>query len=126
MKKAFGLAILASLLALPAFAGETFVRNENFSSDSHTTTNLNLDSKTNSVREEKYASYANKIYKDGSVTTSCNCGTQTISYDDFTQNTAAAALLGTFKENTYTRVYGTINTIANEYTSGHETSAGVR
>ncbi|PSB03572.1 hypothetical protein [Merismopedia glauca] len=153
MKKAFGIAILASLFATPAFAGETFVDNTDHWSNSTTNTNLHLDSYTNSIRDEKYNSWADKDYKeakrtDGSTysfnenydgSSSCKsyqcefssefsiASTQE-AFDKFgySHNTAGADLNGTYKETNNTRVYGTIDTVTNAYTDGHTTSAGVR
>jgi hypothetical protein len=129
MKKAFGLAILASLLAAPAFAGETFVRNEDFWSDSVTKTDLYLDSHTNSTRTEDYSSWADKIYIDGEVEFSkCDkkCGSTEIAFDELTVHKAGAELEGTFTETKDTYLYGSIESTTNAYTDGHETSAGVR
>lgn len=128
MKKVLGLAILAAFLATPAFAGETFVRNEDSWSDSVTHTDLKLDSKTYSNRDEKYSSWADKIYIDGEVSGGCSygCNLKPISYDEFTVHTAGAHLYGSYNEHNYTTVGGTIKTTINAYTDAHETTAGVR
>lgn len=63
--KVLGLAIAASLVATPVFAGETYVRNEWSNTDSYTDTDLHLVSATASVRKEWYASYADKYYVEG-------------------------------------------------------------
>lgn len=127
MKKVLGLALLATLLAAPAFAGETFVRNEDSWSNSVTKTDLNLDSKTYSTRNEKYSSWADKIYMDGDVAvTKGHYGAGTISYDELTVHKAGANLYGTYSENNFTNVAGTIKTTTNAYTDAHETTAGVR
>ncbi|WP_373530847.1 hypothetical protein [Nostoc sp.] len=122
------MALLATLLAAPAFAGETFVRNEDSWSNSVTKTDLQLDSKTSSVRDENYTSWADKIYIDGEVSGGCSygCSVKPISYDEFTVHTAGADLSGTYKEYNYTTVGGTIKTTTNAYTDAHETTAGVR
>ncbi len=130
MKKVLGLAILATFISLPALAGETFVRNEWVNSHSTTNTNLNLDSKTISHRNEEYASWANKIYVDGDVSaSSCTyfCGGATkVSFDEFTVHAAGSHLTGNFYERIITKVDGTIKTITNTYSNSHETTAGVR
>ena len=63
--KVLGLAIVASIVAAPAFAGETYVRNEWSKTDSYTDTNLDLTSLTVSERNEWYGSYADKVYVEG-------------------------------------------------------------
>jgi hypothetical protein len=130
MKKILGFAILASFLATPAFAGETFVRNEWTNSNSHTDSKLNLDSKTTSTRKEDYSSWAEKIYIDGDVEANVcktKCGGSTeVSFDDFTIHAAGSELNGHFKEDVVTKVYGTINTVTKSYSNSHETTAGVR
>jgi hypothetical protein len=127
MKKVLGLAILATLLATPAFAGETYVRNEDSWSNSVTNTDLRLDSYTYSNRDEKYSSWADKIYIDGDVNVSKkHGGAETISYDEFTVHTAGADLYGKYSETNWTKVGGTIKTTTNAYTDAHETTAGVR
>lgn len=127
MKKALGLAIIASLFTAPAFAGETFVRNENSWGDSKTTTNLYIDSETDSYRYETYSSEADKIYVDGDAKISCTlCGGLNAEFDEFSVHKASAELSGSFSETKSTDVYGTTNTVANEYFEAHETSAGVR
>ncbi|BBD67705.1 hypothetical protein NIES4072_49970 [Nostoc commune NIES-4072] len=127
MKKVLGLALLATLLATPAFAGETFVRNEDSWSNSVTNTDLKLDSKTYSNRDEKYTSWADKTYIDGNIDAGKGYGgASTISFDEFTVHTAGAELYGKYSETNYTTVGGTIKTTTNAYTDAHETSAGVR
>jgi hypothetical protein len=129
MKKVFGLALIASLFAAPAFAGETFVRNEDFSSHSETNTDLNIDSLTTSTRHEDYGSWAEKKYVDGKIDLStCKyyCGSEKLVADKFTIHTAGSDLKGSFNEENTTTVWGTIKTVTNSYTDGHESSAGVR
>lgn len=126
MKKVLGFAILATFLATPAFAGETFVRDENSWSDSVTKTNLMLDSKTYSTRNEKYSSWAEKDYVDGDINISTPAGGADISFDKFTNNTAGSELYGKYSETNWTKLGGSINTTTNSYTNAHETSAGVR
>ena len=121
MKKVLGLAILASLIATPALAGETFVRNEWTNSHSRTVTDLNIDSKTISNRYEKYSTTADKIFIDGSI----KLGSST-DYKDYAVHRATSKLEGTFNEDIVTRVLGNIKTYTNVYTESHETTAGVR
>ena len=122
MKKVLGLAILASLVATPALAGETFVRNEWTDSHSKTNTNLYLNSNTYSNRQEKYDSTADKIYVDGEV--KANYGG--ISFDELSVHKASAGLWGKYSETNYTNVSGTINTHAYTDSKAHETTSGVR
>ena len=127
MKKVLGLAILASLVAAPALAGETYVRNEWTKSNSHTNTDLKLDSKTTSNRTEKYDAVADKIYVDGSAEYGKGeYGSKSLSYDDFSIHTASSGLWGKFNEDVVTKVSGTIKTRSNSSSKSHETSAGVR
>lgn len=129
MKKVLGLAILATLFATPALAGETFVRNEDSWSKSHTETNLNINSDTHSVRAEAYISVADKTYVDGDVTTKyCGswCGSTSVTYDEYTQHNAASGLVGAYFETNYTNVNGSINTNTYAGSNAHETTAGVR
>lgn len=126
MKKVVGLAILATLFTSPALAGETFVLNQWTIKGSRTETNLNIDTVTNSTRGQDYSSSSNKIYIDGEVETEYNNGTVTKSFKDFTVQNVGSQLNGSFHEEMRTRVWGTINTIMNSYTSIHESSAGIR
>lgn len=126
MKKVLGLAILATFLTTPAFAGETFVRDENSWSNSVTKTNLMLDSKTYSTRNEEYSSWVEKDYVDGDIDISTPAGGADISFDKFTNNTAGSELYGEYSETKWTNLSGSINTTTNSYTNAHETSAGVR
>ncbi|MBV6625355.1 MAG: hypothetical protein KI793_20905 [Rivularia sp. (in: Bacteria)] len=147
MKKVLALAFLASFIATPVLAGETFVRNEWTNRNSVTKTNLNLDSKTHSYRNEDYASYSEKFYyEDGGKK---HAGGEYSSKNSFyetedkefggkytpkkkygsgykTEHYAGSVLEGRFREKTYENVYGTIKTRTNAYTNAHETSAGVR
>ena len=122
MKKVLGLAILASLIATPALAGETFVRNEWTDSNSVTKTDLHLDSKTYSNRYEKYDSSADKVYIDGDV----KYGAKGISYDELSVHTASSNLWGRYSETNYTNVYGDIYTLTKTKSTAHETTSGVR
>ncbi len=125
--KVLGLAIIASVIAAPAMAGETYVRNEWSDTTSHTKTNLNLNSVTNSTRDEAYGSFAYKEYVDGDVNVSGKWSKpQTVSYDDYSEHTAGSLLLGKFHETNHTTVDGTIVTNATTKSNYHETSGGVR
>ncbi len=120
MKKVFGLAILASFIATPALAGETFVRNVWTNSNSRTVTDLNIDSTTISNRYEEYTTTADKIFISGKPTT------PDISLQDYTVHSSSSHLEGKFNEDIITRVVGTIKTYTDVYTESHETTAGVR
>ena len=125
--KVLGLALVASIVAAPAFAGETYVRNEWSKTRSYTKTNLRLDSHTNSTRKEAYGSFAYKEYTDGDVTKKGGLfSPKTVSYDDYSEHTAGSLLLGKFKETNYTKLGGSIVTHTNTNSNYHETSAGVR
>ena len=124
MKKVLGLAILASLVATPALAGETFVRNEWTKTNSATKTDLHLNSDTYSNRYEKYDSNADKIYVDGDV--DFGKKGKGISFDELSVHKASASLWGSYNEHNYTNVYGTIKTRAYSNSKAHETTSGVR
>ena len=124
--KVLGLAIVASIVAAPAFAGETYVRNEWSKTRSYTDTNLHLNSHTNSTRNEAYGSFAYKEYTDGDVNFQGGKRGITVSYDDYSEHTAGSLLLGKFKETNYTGVSGNIKTYTNTNSNYHETSGGVR
>ena len=126
MKKVLGLAILATLFASPALAGETFVLNQWTIQQSRTETNVNIDNVTNSTRTQDYESSSNKIYIDGKAETEYNDGKVGVFFKNFTVQNAGAELNGSFHEERTARVWGTINTIINSYTSTHENSAGIR
>ena len=129
MKKVLGLAILASLIAAPALAGETFVRNTDTSSHTFTKSNLHLNSKTLSNRNENYGSYANKVYVEGNYeqdgSRNKKKGGENKS-GNFSVHTAGSGLTGSYNEYNYTSVTGTINSLTNSNTNSHETSSGVR
>ena len=125
--KVLGLAIIASIVAAPAFAGETYVRNESIDSWGKTETNLNMESVTNSTRHEAYGSFAYKEYTDGDVdVTKLGKGSFEVDYDDYTKHTAGSLLLGSFEESNTTTVGGTIKSFSRFESNAHETSAGVR
>ncbi|WP_375512183.1 hypothetical protein [uncultured Nostoc sp.] len=126
MKKVLGLAIIATLFASPAKAGETFVLNQWTIQQSRTKTNLNIDNVTNSTRTQDYNSSSNNISIDGKVETEYNNGKIGKVFKDFIVQKAGAELNGSFYEETTARVWGTINTITNSYSSTHESSAGIR
>ncbi|MBW4425627.1 MAG: hypothetical protein KME50_14555 [Nostoc desertorum CM1-VF14] len=126
MKKVLCLAILATLFASPAKAGETFVLNHWTTQQSRTETNLNIDNVTNSTRTQNYNSSSNQIYMDGKVENEYNNGKVEKVFKGFTVQNAGTELNGSFHEQMTARVWGTINTIIHSYTSIHESSAGIR
>ncbi len=154
MKQAVGLAILASIFASPALAGETFVRNQTVHRTSRTETSLNIDTVTNSNRTEHYDSYSEKISFDGNVANASSSTTpngfqqqfvngnstlnlSNIASDDdnyaeahgvngLTIHRSGSSLNGTLIEDTTTRVTGTVYSVVNETFRSHETTAGVR
>ncbi|MCC5599361.1 hypothetical protein [Nostoc favosum] len=126
MKKVLGLAILGTLFANPAKAGETFVLNQWTIQQSRTETNFNIDNVTNSTRTQNYNSSSNNIYIDGRVEAEYNNGKVGEVFKRFSVRNSGAELNGSFHEETTARVWGTINTIMNSYTSTHESSAGIR
>ena len=126
MKKVLGLSILASLFASPALAGETFVLNQWTIQQSRTETNFNIDNVTNSTRTQDYNSSSNNIYIDRKVETEYNNGKIGEFSKNFTVQNAGGELNGSFYEKRTVRVWGTINTIMNSYTTTQESSAGIR
>ena len=123
--KVLGLAIAASIIAVPAFAGETYVRNEWTDTKGYTDTKLHLDSTTTSVRNEWYDANADKVYIDGDISLSHH-KPLTVSYDNFTVHTADSSLWGNFQEKVKTTVKGSISSHLKTTSNSHETSAGVR
>ena len=126
--KVFGLAIAASIIAVPALAGETYVRNESIDSWGYTKTDLEIDSTTWSGRNEIYGSYADKTYTDTDI--SFEGGgrkkpLEVVSYES-TEHNAGSLLLGSFYENVDTTVWGKIHSYSAFDSSAHETSSGVR
>ncbi|MEA5622289.1 hypothetical protein [Nostoc sp. UHCC 0251] len=127
MKKVLGFAILAIFLATPAFAGETFVRTEDSWSDSVTKTDLRLDSKTFSQRDEEYTSWADKVDVNGDIDIIDGTdGGTTLFFEKFSLYTSGSELYGTYSETNWTNLSGSINTTTKTYTNSYETTAGVR
>ncbi len=127
MKKVLGFAILATFLATPALAGETFVRSEDSWSNSVTKTDLRLDSKTFSQRNEEYGSWANKTDVNGDIDiTEGAAGGERLFFDKFAIYTSGSELYGEYSETKWTNLGGSINTTTNTYTDAYETTAGVR
>lgn len=126
MKKVLGLAILATLFASPALAGETFVLNQWKIQQSRTESNLNIDNVTNSTRTQDYNSSSSKISIDGKLETEYNNGKVGEFFQDYTIQNSGAELNGSFYKEMRTRVWGTINSIVNSYSSTRESSAGIR
>ncbi|MCC5657640.1 hypothetical protein LC608_11685 [Nostoc sp. XA010] len=126
MKKVLGLAILANFLASPVLAGETFVLNQWTIQQSRTETNFNIDNVTNSTRTQDYNSSSNNIYIDSKVEAEYNNSKVGGFFKNFTVQNAGGELNGSFYEERTARVWGTINSIMNSYTSTHESSAGIR
>jgi hypothetical protein len=123
--KVLGLAIAASIIAVPALAGETYVRNEWTDTKGYTDTNLHLNSTTTSTRNEWYDANADKVYIDGDISLS-HKKPLTVSYDNFTVHTADSSLWGNFQEKVKTTVNGNIFSHLETTSNSHETSAGVR
>lgn len=133
--KVLGLAIAASIIAVPALAGETYVRNEWTDTKGYTDTNLHLNSTTTSTRNEWYDANADKVYLDGDVSLKGGLDHKerksqepksTVSFDDFTVHTASSSLWGNFQEKVNTTVKGSIFSHLETTSNSHETSAGVR
>ena len=124
--KVLGLAIIASIIAAPAFAGETYVRNESIDSWGYTKTDLDMKSKTQSDRHEVYGSFAYKEYTDGDITKKFGRGGLEVDYDEYSEHTAGSLLVGKFNESNTTKVWGDIYSFSKFKSNAHETSAGVR
>ena len=122
--KVLGLAIVASIVAAPAFAGETYVRNDWTKSTGVTKSNLHMNSHTSSNRNEDYSSYASKV-SYGSAT---NGGDAHHDFDskDYSIHTSGSHLSGHFSESNTTNVSGDINSKVKTSSFSHETSGGVR
>jgi hypothetical protein len=131
MKKALSLAIIASLVAVPALAGETFVRNVRIDRTTKTDTNLNIETITKSTRIEYYDSFANKTYlgNGGIINSVTDISYTKIDYDpsnSFSWHHSGSSLRGKFIEDNLTKVWGTIKSYSEENYTSHETTAGVR
>ena len=127
MKKVLGFAILATFLATPAFAGETFVRSEDSWSNSVTKTDLRLDSNTFSERKEKYSSWADKVDVNGDIDIIDGTdGGTTLFFEKFSLYTSGSELYGKYSEINWTNLSGSINTTTNTESNYYETTAGVR
>ena len=124
--KVLGLAIAASVIAAPAFAGETYVRNEWTKTDGYTKTNLHLNSESTSVREESYDAFADKIYIDGGLDANYGKKGKGVDFDEFSVHTAGSSLWGNSVDTNITYVKGDINSYLETQSNAHETSAGVR
>ena len=72
MKKVLGLTIVTFFITSPAWAGDTFVRNETIHRTNRTETSLEIDTVTNSNRTEHYNSYAEKISINGNTVRQIN------------------------------------------------------
>ena len=108
MKQIASLAIIFSFAAFPAWAGETFVRNETVHRTNRTETSLDIDTVTNSNRTEHYNSYSEKIFLDGnfanrsSSSNSSNGGFQ----QQFVNNNAVLKLSNiSLKDDVYAEAY---------------------
>ena len=125
--KVLGLAIAASIVAAPAFAGETYVRNESIDSWGFTKTNLEIDSNTWSDRNEVYGSFADKTYTDTDLTIDKGSYKKpaSVSYEQ-SEHKAGSVLLGSFYEAVDTSVWGKIHSYSEFDSNSHETSSGVR
>lgn len=156
MKRIFGLTIIAFFMTSPAWAGDTFVRNETVHRSNRTETSLEIDTVTKSNRTEHYDSYSEKIFFEGDVLQQSNL-TQSNFQQEFVNNNSVlrlsnvslkdddyaevyninspngltihrsgSSLTGTFVEDTTTRINGTVYSVTNETFRSHETTAGVR
>ena len=125
--KVLGLAIVASIIAAPAFAGETYVRNESIDTWGFTDTNLTIDSNTWSERNEVYGSFADKTYTSSDLTFEGGGKKklESVSYEQSEHN-AGSLLLGSFSESVDTSVWGSIKSYSEFDSNAHETSSGVR
>ncbi|MEL6928499.1 MAG: hypothetical protein AAFO95_07685 [Cyanobacteria bacterium J06600_6] len=75
MNKILGLTIIASFMTSPAWAGDTFVRNETIHRTNRTETSLEVDTVKKSNRTEHYNSYSEKITFSGNGINRTNTGT---------------------------------------------------
>jgi len=109
MKKILGFAIIASFLASPAWAGDTFVRNETVHRTNRTESSLKIDTVTNSNRTEHYNSYAEKIFFDGNlVNQTTNVNSDSIPHNfqqQFVNSNSVLNLSNVFlQDNNYTNI----------------------
>ncbi|MGB5631987.1 MAG: hypothetical protein WBM86_04295 [Waterburya sp.] len=110
MKKVFGLTIIAFLITSPAWAGDTFVRNQTVHRSNRTETSLEIDTLTKSNRTEHYDSYSEKIVFEGDVLRQTNQaqspGTQTNFQQQFVNGNSRLRLSNvSLKDDDYAQVY---------------------
>ena len=107
MKQIASLAIIFSFVALPTWAGETFVNNQTVHRTNRTETSLDINTVTHSNRIEHYNSYSEKIFLDGnfanrSQSSNSNGGFQ----QQFTNNNAVLKLSNvSLNDNDYAEAY---------------------
>jgi hypothetical protein len=126
MKKVLSIAILATLVSNPAFAGNPSASSRWQFNRNRTENNYNIDSTTNSTLNQEYSSQSNTMFFEGKVKTELKEDGYTESFDNFTIHNAGSSQNGSFHQETTERVWGTINIINNSYTNTSESSAGVR
>ncbi|AUS99088.1 hypothetical protein CLI64_00990 [Nostoc sp. CENA543] len=117
MKKIIGLAIIATFLNSPAFAGETFVFNQWTLRRNRTEDYDNVDITIYSNNNENYNFSTNKIEIERQGEESLN---------SFTVHHTGSYVKGSFYEDTRTRIWGTVNTVRNSFIRSQESSAGIR
>jgi dipeptidase len=126
MKKVLSLAILATLVSNPAFAGNPSVSSRWQFNRNRTENNYNIDSTTNSTLSQEYSSESNTMFFEGKVKTELKEDGYRESFENFTIHNAGSSQNGSFHEENTTRVWGTINSVNNSYTNTSESSAGIR
>lgn len=110
MKKVFGLTIIAFFITSPAWAGDTFVRNQTVHRSNRTETSLEIDTLTKSNRTEHYDSYSEKIVFEGDVLRQTNQaqspGTQNNFQQQFVNGNSRLRLSNvSLKDDDYAQVY---------------------
>lgn len=98
MKRILGLTIIASFIASPAWAGDTFVRNDTTHRTNRTETSLEIDTVTNSNRTEHYNTYSEKLVFEGNAVnrTSVNADSAPTFQQQFVNDNSVLTLTNVF------------------------------
>ncbi|NJK55492.1 MAG: hypothetical protein HC939_05635 [Pleurocapsa sp. SU_5_0] len=115
MRKILGLITITFFTTSPAWAGDTFVRNDTVHRTNRTETSLEIDTVTNSNRTEHYDTYSEKIFLEGNSIKQTN-QPQSLSVKDndfqqeFVNNNSALKLSNVYlNDDNYTDVYNNTN-----------------
>jgi hypothetical protein len=115
MKKVLGSIAIAFFNTSPAWAGDTFVRNDTVHRTNRTETSLEIDTVTNSNRTEHYNTYSEKIFFEGNSIKQTNQAQSSLAQDDnfqreLSHNNSVLRLSNIYlNDDNYTDVYNNNN-----------------